>query len=268
VATTTRILHVSDFHVGAHDDGRREVEDAVRALAADLAPELVIASGDLSHRNRAAEHARAAAFLRSLELPLLVLPGNHDLPSAPPWRLTAPYARFLAEWPETEPVYRSDTAVVCGLNSVRPWKYQRGGIGKGQIDHARQAFAGAPDGSLRIVALHHHLATPPWRTGKRTVPRRSAVLAGLVEAGAELVVGGHTHQGVVLERREFESVALRGVVLAGAPGLGRPRPGRHAEACGVQVYETARERLLVVTHAWTGGKLAVVAERAFPRQPF
>lgn len=264
----TRILHLSDLHVGAHDGGRSEVEDAVRALAAAEPPELVVASGDISHRNRPGEHARAAAFLRSLERPLLVLPGNHDLPPLPPWRLAAPFARFLAEWPETEPAYRSETAVVCGLNSVRPWKYQRGAIGRDQIERARRAFASAPAGSLRVVALHHHLATPPWRMGKRTVPRRSSVLAGLAAAGAELVVSGHIHQGIVLERREFESVANRGVVLSGAPGLGRPRPSRHAEACGVQVYEADRERLRVVTHAWTGGGLGVVAERVFPRRLF
>lgn len=264
----TRILHVSDLHVGAHDDGRRDVEDAVRALAAAEPPELVIASGDLSHRNRREEHARAAAVLRSLARPLLVIPGNHDLPPLPPRRLTAPFARFLAEWPETEPLHRSETAVVCGVNSVRPWKYQRGAIGRAQIERVREAFADAPAGSLRVVAVHHHLATPPWRYGKRTVPRRSAVLAGLVDAGAELVVGGHTHQGTVVERREFQSVERRGAVLAVAPGLGRPRPGRHAEAAGVQVYEADAERLRVVTHAWTGGELTVIAERVFPRSAF
>jgi 3',5'-cyclic AMP phosphodiesterase CpdA len=263
----TRIIHLSDLHVGAHDDDRRPVEDAVRALVESSEPELVIASGDLTHRNRPDQHARAAAFLRSLGRPLLVLPGNHDLPALPPWRQAAPFRRFLAEWPETEPVHRSETAVVCGLNSVRPWRYQRGAIGRRQVARAREAFAGAPPGALRVVALHHHLATPPWRTAKRTVPRRCAVLAGLVEAGADLIVGGHTHQAVVVERREFAGAPTPGVVLAGAPGLGRPRPGRHAEACGLHAYEWSSDDLRVVSYAWAGRELAIVADRAYPRRP-
>lgn len=266
---TTRILHVSDLHVGAHDDGRRDIEDAVRALVAADPPELVIASGDLSHRNRAAQHADAAAFLRSLGRPLVVVPGNHDLPALPPARVTAPFARFLAEWPETEPTYRSEGAVVCGLNSVRPWKYQRGAISRAQVARARKQLAGAPSGALRVVVLHHHLTTPPWRTGKRTVPGRSAVLAAFAAAGAELVVGGHTHQGIVIGRREFQHVPGndRLVVLSGAPGLGRPRPGRHAEASGVHLYEADETSLRVATHAWAGTGFELIADRLFPRTP-
>jgi 3',5'-cyclic AMP phosphodiesterase CpdA len=263
-----RVLHLTDFHVGAHDRGRDEIEAAVRALVAAWAPELVIATGDLTHRNRRAEHARAAAFLRSLGPPVLALPGNHDLPALPPARLLAPFAAFLREWPETEPVFRSDDLVVCGVNSVRPWKYQRGALTGPQLAHVRSMLTDAPRGALRVVALHHHLATPPWRTSKRTVPRRSHVLAALAEAGAELVLGGHTHQGIVLERREFmASAGEPGMVLAGAPGLGRPRPGRHAEAAGVLLVDADEHELRVETRAWLGDRLEPIAERVFPRAP-
>lgn len=77
---TGRLLHLSDLHTGANDGGREEIDDAVRLLAAELDPELVVCTGDLSHRNRRDQHERAAAFLRSLDRPLLVVPGNHDLP--------------------------------------------------------------------------------------------------------------------------------------------------------------------------------------------
>ena len=40
-----RILQVSDLHVGAHDEGRADVEDAIRALAAAEQPEAVVATG-------------------------------------------------------------------------------------------------------------------------------------------------------------------------------------------------------------------------------
>jgi 3',5'-cyclic AMP phosphodiesterase CpdA len=264
---TVRLLQVSDLHVGAHDEGRSEVEAALRELAAALRPELVVVSGDLTHRNRLEQHERAAAFLRSLELPLLVIPGNHDLPALPPARVAAPFRAFLRVWPETEPSYCSERLVVCGLNSVRPWKYQRGALGEGQIERAGTAFAEAPAGALRVVALHHHLTGAPWRAGKRSIPARSRVLAALATAGAELVVSGHIHQSLVAERREFvfAGEGAPGLVLAIAPGLGRPRPSRHAEASGVQLYEAGEESLRAVTYAWRDGGFAPVAERAFPR---
>ena len=62
---------------------------------------------------------------------------------------------------------------------------------------------GAPD-ALRVVVLHHQLIGAPWRTRKKPVARRDHVLARLVDSGAELIVGGHIHQGTVSERHEFE----------------------------------------------------------------
>ncbi len=262
-----RILHVTDLHVGAGDAGREEVEDAVRLLAAEVSPELVVCTGDLTHRNRRVQHERAAVFLRSLDLPLLVLPGNHDIPALPPARLSTPFAEFHRHWPDRDPVYVSPTLAVCGLNSVRPLKYQRGAIDVDQVEHAAGVLRRAGDGALRVVALHHHLASPPWRTGKRSIPRRTRVLQGLAAAGAEVVLGGHTHQGTTVSSAEFVGGRREAgpVVLAAAPGLGRPRPGRHAEASGLNVVEPDGAFVRVRSYAWNGHGFDAVADRRFPR---
>jgi 3',5'-cyclic AMP phosphodiesterase CpdA len=262
-----RILHVSDLHVGANESGSDELLDAVHLLAAELDPELVLATGDLTHRNRPAQHERAAAFLRSLERSLLVIPGNHDLPQLPPARLSTPFATFRRFWPELEPSYLSERLAVVALNSVRPLKYQRGALDADQLERAAEIFAQAPPGALRVVALHHHLAAAPWRTGKRSIPRRTNVLAELADAGAELVVGGHTHQASVLSQREFARARdAHGVVLAVAPGLGRPRPSRHAEASGLNLYEPVGRALRIVTYVWNGRGFEPAGERRFPRR--
>src|SRR5687768_9392610 len=181
-----RLLQVSDLHAGTREEP--EVEDDLRTLVRETEPELVIASGDLAHRNTPEQHDRAAALLRSLERPLLVIPGNHDIPRWPPWRFTQTFDEFLRIWPETEPVFRSQRLVACGLNSVRPWKQQGGALTHAQIDHVAKVFEEAPPTALRLVALHHHLLGAPWRTLKRTIANRSSVLGGLVDAGAELIV--------------------------------------------------------------------------------
>jgi len=232
-----------------------------------VSPELIAVTGDLAHRGRRSEHERAAAFLRSLGRPLLVIPGNHDIPYTFPARFTRPWAEFERQWETLEPVFRSDGLIVVGLNSVRPWRHQSGGIRRDQIAWGRERLAEATPGALKVVCLHHHLIGAPWRSRKRPVSHRSEVLAGLVDAGAELILAGHIHQAAVSERHEFEvdRNGLRGVTVSVAPGLGQPRPSRRGEARGLHVYEAARESLLVRTYTWRENDWGLTALRTFPR---
>ena len=161
----TRILHVSDLHVGSrggHDD--LAAGAAIGALVEQVEPELVIATGDLTHFGRPRQHEAAASFLRSLGTPLLVVPGNHDIPITFPARFTSPWRSFERQWETTEPVYSSGSVHAIGLNSVRPWRHQSGGIRGPQLARAAERLGAAPEGALRIVALHHQLVGAPWRT--------------------------------------------------------------------------------------------------------
>ena len=260
-----RILHVSDLHTGAHDD-----PDAVGALAgltARLKPDLIVATGDLTHRGRRDEHERAAALLRGLGAPVVAVPGNHDIPHTFPARFTRPWAEFERQWEATAPVYESNALCVVGLNSVRPWRHQSGRVPEAQLARAARVFSGAAEGAVHIALLHHQLTGAPWRTRKRPVARRSHVLGALVDAGAELILSGHIHQGAVSERHEFEvwNDGQRGVVLSVAPGLGRPRPRRRGEARGLLLYEADRAELRSRTYVWRGGDWGLTAVRVYPR---
>ena len=125
-APPTRLLHVSDLHFGGRD--APAIGRALEALIERTSPELVVATGDLTHRGRPEQHAAAAAFLRSLGPPVLAIPGNHDIPYTFPGRFTRTFTEFERQWETTEPVYRSPTLHVVGLNSVRAWRHQSGGI--------------------------------------------------------------------------------------------------------------------------------------------
>ena len=260
-----RLLHLSDLHVGTIEEP--QVERALGTLIERVEPDLVVASGDLTHRGRPGEHDRAAAFLKRLGPPLLVVPGNHDIPWALPARLLRPFREFERHWETTEPVHRSDDLFVVGLNSVRPWRHQSGGVRSGQLLRAAELLARAPDGALRVVALHHHLIGAPWRSRKKPVARRGHVLASLVDAGAELILAGHIHQAAVSERHEFEVAPgnLRGATVSIAPGLGQPRPNRRGEARGLHVYEVREQELTVETYVWRETDWGLTGIRRFPR---
>ena len=260
----TRILHFSDLHFGARDDPA--FHEAIGAFAARAQPELIVATGDLTHRGRPAQHDRAAAFLRGLGAPVVAVPGNHDIPYTVPARFSHPWREFDRVWNATEPVYSTDAVHLVGVNSVRPWRHQSGGVADAQLSRVSQRLAHAPAGALRVVALHHQLIGAPWRTRKKPVARRNHVLASLVDGGAELILGGHIHQATVSERHEFEVLdsGARGVVLSVAPGLGRPRPHRRGEACGCIAYRADDESLTVETSIWRG-EWELTAVRTFPR---
>jgi 3',5'-cyclic AMP phosphodiesterase CpdA len=165
-------------------------------------------------------------------------------------------------------VYRSDTLVVAGLNSVRPWRHQSGRLRDAQVRRASEVFREAPEGAYRIVTFHHHLLGAPWRSRKKPVAKRNRVLAGLVEAGADLVLAGHIHQSTVAERREFELAAPGGeqaVVVSIAPGFGQPRPNRRGEARGLHIYEVGEKALRILTYIWREDGWGLTAVRTFPR---
>jgi 3',5'-cyclic AMP phosphodiesterase CpdA len=260
-----RVLHVSDLHFGTRED--TAVERAVERLLADVGPELVVASGDLTHRGRRDQHERVARFLKALGPPVLAIPGNHDIPFRLPARFTGPWTEFERQWETVEPVYSSATLHAVGLNSVRPWRHQSGGLADEQLARAAERLARGPAGAFRLVALHHQMVGAPWRSRKRPVARRNHVLARLVESRAELILGGHIHQATVSERREFAVLGddESGAVVSIAPGLGQPRPNRLGEARGLHVY-TIRERdFEVETYIWRREGWGLTAVRRFAR---
>jgi hypothetical protein len=117
------------------------------------------------------------------------------------------------------------------------------------------------------VTLHHQMVGAPWRSRKKPVARRLHVLATLVDAGAELILGGHIHQAAVAERHEFEVVAgeVRGVIVSIAPGLGQPRPKRRGEARGFHVYECESDSIRIETYIWREDDWGLTAVRRFAR---
>ncbi|HLY85517.1 MAG TPA: metallophosphoesterase [Gaiellaceae bacterium] len=260
-----RLLHVSDLHVGTHEE--RGVEHALVRLVERLEPQIVVASGDLAHRGRRQQLERAAELLRSLGAPVLAVPGNHDLPHTPA-RFVRPWAEFERVWETTEPTASSPELQVVGLNSARPFRHQGGALSNRQLQRAAARLAAAAPGALRVAVLHHHLIGAPWRAVRKfPVSRRNRVLHALVEAGADLILSGHIHQAAVSERHEFEVVGdeARTAVVAIAPGFGQPRPRRLGEARGLHLHEADADAITVRTFRWSGGDWTLGAERRFRR---
>ena len=261
-------IHISDLHRGARE--APALDDALETLCHELSPELVIASGDLSNRCRAHELEQAKALFDRLPVPTLAVPGNHDIPYTLPARITHPWDRFDSVFGTTDPVLRTAGAVVCGLNSARPWRHQGGRLDAARLAAAATALSDVPTDALRVVVCHHHLAGAPWRASRKfPLKKRDAALRALAAAGAELVLGGHIHQSTAIERHAFEALedGVHGsLVLATAPGFGRPRPHRLGEANGLHIVRWTAAEIEIETRVWRGGAFEPTAVYRTPRR--
>jgi 3',5'-cyclic AMP phosphodiesterase CpdA len=130
------IVHLSDLHFGRLDE--RIIGPLVTRIA-EIGPDLIAISGDLTQRARRRQFEHARAFLNQLRFPTLVVPGNHDVPLFNVMaRLLDPfgaYRRYIS--PNLEPAHIDAEMAVVGLNSARAIvSGGRGRLNLTQIDEA------------------------------------------------------------------------------------------------------------------------------------
>ncbi len=196
------IAHISDLHFGAHEDA---VVAALETALGQARPDLIVVSGDLTQRARRSQFAAADAFLRRLEaagFPLVVVPGNHDIPLYNiVRRLLAPlnrYCRMIARGRAT--LYRDDEIAVLGLFSAHGLTIKDGRLTRMQADHIGEAFRDVPAGALRLLVTHHPLVPLPGdEEGEvnRALRGASRALHAVREAHVHLLMAGHHHAAAV-----------------------------------------------------------------------
>ena len=208
------LAHISDIHFG-----RLTSEGIVGALVSDIHgvhPRLVVISGDLTQRARKSQFQDAANMIASFNTPVMVVPGNHDIPAwYRPWtRLFSPLGRYeeLIS-PEMQPTFEGDGLAVAGINTAHRMTIKGGKIRPEQVAFVRSFFQDADPAAFKVLVLHHPpvLLTRPKRP---EVARASHLAIDLIGAAkVDLVLCGHLHQSSV------ESVPLddgHSVVIASA----------------------------------------------------
>ena len=191
------LLQISDTHFGTEQPA---VVDALTALARQQRPDLVVLSGDITQRARPAQFQAARALTDRLGLPLLAVPGNHDIPLFDLWtRLRRPYARHMAAFgDDLEPVHCSaDLMVVC-VNTTRAWRHKQGEISRLQVDRVARLLERADAAQLRVVVVHQPAAVMRPQDLKNQLRGHAAALPRLAAAGADLIMGGHIHLPYVM----------------------------------------------------------------------
>lgn len=232
------LVHASDIHFGKPHLPR--VAEAFLDSVREADPHAVVVSGDLTQRAKESEYRAAADFLERLReatpprVPVVVTPGNHDVPLYRVFeRLFEPYRNYRRHISgELDSVTRISGMTLVALNSSAPRRaIVNGRINRTQLDFARTAFAQSPSGDVKVLVAHHHLAPAPDYEGDNPLPRAREILESLKEMGVELVLGGHLHRGYIVnsldvypgQDREHGVVVVHSGTTTSARGRARER---------------------------------------------
>ncbi|MDZ7780671.1 MAG: metallophosphoesterase [Gemmatimonadota bacterium] len=235
---TLTLLHASDLQIGK--PYRSHVADALVRTVDEEAPDIVVIAGDLTQRAKASEYRVARALLSRLgDRPVVVTPGNHDVPLYRVWeRLVAPYRnwkRYIAA--ELDSVLDAPGAKVVALNSSAPRRaIVAGRLDASQIAFARTAFAEARPEQLRILVVHHHFVETDDGSGGRPLPGAKAHLSAFAGMGVDLLLGGHVHHTRILGGDDVRTGVSFPLVSCGTTTSHR---GRGSEA-GLNTFNLIR----------------------------
>ncbi len=199
------LVHLTDPHFGCED---KHALKAAERYIAEQKPDVVVVSGDISREGLPSELADAFAWFRSLAAPVLVTPGNHDVPYHNVLgRLWRPFTRFnrAAEGEEglgeTDNVHLdawhtdgwSIVPVITARGVQLRGNWAHGAISPGQTRAAVTELQKSAPGALRIFVCHHPLDWPYDAPIKgRTWGGRRAQ-GKLIDAGVRLFLSGHLH---------------------------------------------------------------------------
>jgi 3',5'-cyclic AMP phosphodiesterase CpdA len=191
------IVHLSDLHFGRHCHDA--VEDLVEFTARSGA-DLVVVSGDFTQRARRSEFDEANRFLKRIEAPKLLIPGNHDVPL---YNLMQRYLKpfekynsYIHPLGQTAGFFRDEQIAVLGLNTARRFTRKNGRLSLVQIEQIREFFSDLPPGICKILATHHPIGIPSGGLSIELAGRSLLALETIGKAGVHVLLSGHHHQAV------------------------------------------------------------------------
>lgn len=199
------IAQITDLHVvepGTLMLGRIDTNSCLYRCVARLRdfvpqPDLVLITGDLTNDGRPEQYAHVRGLLAPLDMPIYVIPGNHDRRA----EMRAAFAdhHYLptdAEAPFLHYVVDAGPVRVIALDTLVEGQ-TAGAFCRDRLDWLEARLAEAP-ARPTLIAMHH----PPFATGIGFMDRigltDSDAFLGLVARfpNVERIISGHVHRPV------------------------------------------------------------------------
>lgn len=242
------IVHLSDLHFGRFDE---PLSGPLLGAIHETRPDLVVISGDLTERARRREFRQARAFLDQIARPLLVVPGNHDVPLYNfVERILDPLGRYRRHiTTDLSPVFTDDEMIVVGLNSARTVSSRSGGgrLNMRQVDTAVKQLASTREGVTKIVVTHHPFDLPEGYPSEHLIGRAHPAMKKLAAAGADMFLAGHLHRSHVGATAERYKIAGHCALVVQAGTLSTRQRG---ELNVFNIIRLSRPHLAVEHRTW------------------
>lgn len=185
-----RVLHISDLHFGRiHPPAIESLEHFLATQDKKL--DLIVMTGDWTQRARKDQYKAAAEFIGRSAVPVLTVPGNHDIPLYNFFaRLLQPlrnYNKYIRKL--TTDIFEDPEMVIVGFKTANQYRMVEGRILQHDIERAAKAFSKVPPSALRIIACHHPVFQPKALSKIR--PRHLA--RAVLELKPHIILSGHSH---------------------------------------------------------------------------
>jgi 3',5'-cyclic AMP phosphodiesterase CpdA len=186
------VVHLSDVHFGRVDYA---VVNSLITMVNQIAPDVVVVSGDLTQRARTHQFVEARAFLDKLPTPQIVVPGNHDIPL---YNVFDRFARPLDKYrkhitTDLRPVYFDEEIAILGINTARSLTTKYGRINESQIAWIQETLCPMNDKAVKIIVTHHPFDLPANFDERQLVGRSRLAMQMLATCGADVFLAGHLH---------------------------------------------------------------------------
>lgn len=186
------LVHLSDLHFGRVDYSLLE---PLVATIAEIKPDVVVVSGDLTQRARSQQFKEAREFLDRLPSPQIIVPGNHDVPLhnayARFFQALDKYKRYITD--DLEPFYADEEVAVLGINTARSLTIKYGRINEEQIAAIRERLCAFNEEVTKIIVTHHPFDLPEGHDEGELVGRAQLAMEAIASCGADVLLAGHLH---------------------------------------------------------------------------
>ncbi len=181
------LIHFSDLHIGS-GNFKEEYMNNVIDYINKKKPDYAICTGDITHKGREHQYIKAKEHLNKIEVPLMVIPGNHD-------HKNNGIVFFEEMFDYRRSCKRCGTngeMLILGLRSGQDGTAE-GELGDEIIQWMAHEIQNHP-AKFKIVALHHHLINIPSAGIKRaSLVDSGNALEAIRFFGVDLVLMGHRH---------------------------------------------------------------------------
>ncbi|MFP4001491.1 MAG: metallophosphoesterase family protein [Candidatus Natronoplasma sp.] len=226
-----KILHISDTHIGGESHFDKDALEKGLKESQNGEFDLLIHSGDVTQDGKLKNYLEARKFFDRLDIPYVVIPGNHD-------KRSGGISLFEEYLGETYGVKEVGDAVVIHIDSALP-DTDVGRVGKVKFDMMKEALNEHNKKGIKIVAVHHHTLPIPMAGRERNVLSNAGDLLDLfLRADVDLVLSGHRHYPNVY--RVENTVFVNAGTISGMKT-------RHGDKNSYNVIEIEKNKLRVRT---------------------